>query len=39
MSARGFTRLLKVARSIADLELADEVKKHHLEEALSFRKL
>ncbi len=38
MTARGFTRLLKVARSIADLELTQNVKKVHLEEALSFRK-
>jgi magnesium chelatase family protein len=39
MTARGFTRLLKVARTIADLELTDDVRKVHLEEALSFRKI
>lgn len=37
LSARGFTRVLKVARTIADLEGAIAVSKSHLSEALQFR--
>ncbi len=39
LSARGFVRVLRVATTIADLEGADEVKKLHVAEALSFRGL
>jgi len=34
MSARAFHRILKLARTIADLEGASEIKTHHLVEAI-----
>ncbi len=37
-SIRGITRILRVARTIADLESEDKIKKHHLLEALSYRR-
>ena len=37
LSARGFHRTMKVARTIADLDGAGEVKRLHLAEALSYR--
>jgi magnesium chelatase family protein len=37
LSARGFHRVLRVARSIADLDREAEVAVHHLTEALSYR--
>ncbi|GBQ86970.1 YifB family Mg chelatase-like AAA ATPase [Asaia krungthepensis] len=37
LSARGLTRLLRVARSIADLDHATDVEAPHLREALGFR--
>ncbi|WP_408868552.1 MULTISPECIES: YifB family Mg chelatase-like AAA ATPase [Asaia] len=37
LSARGLTRLLRVARSIADLDHASDVGAPHLREALGFR--
>jgi len=37
LSARGYHRVLRVARTIADLEGAGDVRKPHLAEALSFR--
>jgi len=37
LSARGYFRLQKVARTIADLESSYNIKKKHLAEALSFR--
>lgn len=37
LSARGFHRTLKVARTIADLDGLDEVKRMHIAEALSYR--
>lgn len=37
LSARGYHRVLKVARTLADLEGADAVGRIHLAEALSFR--
>ncbi|MDR0406784.1 MAG: YifB family Mg chelatase-like AAA ATPase [Holosporales bacterium] len=37
ISARGYHRILKVARTIADLEGADNITKIHLAEALHFR--
>lgn len=36
-SARGFDRIIKVARTIADLELRKEVNVHHIGEALYYR--
>jgi magnesium chelatase family protein len=37
LSARGHERILKVARTIADLDGADEVAADHVHRALSFR--
>ena len=37
MSARAFTRILKLARTIADLEGVEAIKTHHLAEALQYR--
>ncbi len=37
LSARGYHRVLRVARTIADLEGADIVRRPHIAEALSFR--
>lgn len=37
MSARGYTRVLKVARTIADIESSTNIKKEHIMEALSYR--
>ena len=38
MSARGYTRVLRVARTIADLETSDAVRRIHVAEALSYRR-
>lgn len=37
LSARSYFRLLKVARTIADLELVDSISSSHVAEALSYR--
>jgi magnesium chelatase family protein len=39
LSARGYHRVLKVARTIADLAGADTVSKPHVAEALSYRRI
>ena len=39
LSARSFFRLLKVSRTIADLEESDNIEKKHLLEALSYKNL
>jgi magnesium chelatase family protein len=38
ISARGWTRVLRLARTIADLEGADSVKRVHVAEALAHRR-
>jgi magnesium chelatase family protein len=39
LSARAYHRILKVARTIADLELADSVVTAHVSEAIGLRRL
>lgn len=37
ISARGYDKILKVARTIADLAGSENIEKEHLMEAVSFR--
>ncbi len=38
LTARGYHRVLKVARTLADLDLSDPVRRIHIAEALSYRR-
>ena len=38
LSARGYTRMLRVARTIADLAGGEQVGRIHVAEALSYRR-
>ena len=39
LSARGYHRVLRVARTLADLEAAESVRRIHIAEALSYRRI
>ena len=39
LSARAHDKVLRIARTIADIEGADDIQSHHLAEAVQYRRL
>ena len=39
ITGRGYEKLVKVGRTIADLDMSEQIQKHHLQEAMAYRKI